>query len=131
MSELALFGGKGVVAASEWVSWPIVSDDERKAVLEVLDRGILSGLHAPATRAFEAEFAAAVGAKHALLTHCGTSALQLAVAAENIGVARFASDDPYTMLKSQRFGTSFNLDGIWGGNMYAGGAGAILPNKVT
>jgi len=53
------------------------------------------------------------------------------VAAENIGVARFASDDPYTMLKSQRFGTSFNLDGIWGGNMYAGGAGAILPNKVT
>jgi acetylornithine deacetylase/succinyl-diaminopimelate desuccinylase-like protein len=29
------------------------------------------------------------------------------------------------------FGTSFNLDGIWGGNMYAGGAGAILPSKVT
>ena len=26
---------------------------------------------------------------------------------------------------------SFNLDGIWGGNMYAGGAGAILPNKIT
>ncbi len=35
------------------------------------------------------------------------------------------------MLKMQRYGTSFNLDGIWGGNMYAGGAGAILPNKVT
>ena len=31
----------------------------------------------------------------------------------------------------QRYGTSFNLDGIWGGNMYAGGAGAILPNKIT
>lgn len=55
----------------------------------------------------------------------------LKVAAENLGVARFQSDDPYTMLKSQRYGTSFNLDGIWGGNMYAGGAGAILPNKVT
>ena len=27
--------------------------------------------------------------------------------------------------------TSFNLDGVWGGNMYAGGAGAILPNKIT
>src|SRR6185295_19609321 len=26
---------------------------------------------------------------------------------------------------------SFNLDGIWGGNMYAGGAGAIMPNKIT
>jgi len=55
----------------------------------------------------------------------------LKVAAENLGVARFQSDDPYTMLKSQRYGTSFNLDGIWGGNMYAGGAGAILPNKIT
>ncbi len=55
----------------------------------------------------------------------------LKVAAENVGVGRFISEDPYTMLKMQRYGTSFNLDGIWGGNMYAGGAGAILPNKVT
>jgi acetylornithine deacetylase/succinyl-diaminopimelate desuccinylase-like protein len=53
------------------------------------------------------------------------------IAAENVGVARFISDDPYTMLRMQRYGTSFNMDGIWGGNMYAGGAGAILPNKVT
>ncbi len=56
---------------------------------------------------------------------------EMNVAAENVGVARYISEDPYTMLKMQRFGTSFNLDGIWGGNMYAGGAGAILPNKVT
>jgi acetylornithine deacetylase/succinyl-diaminopimelate desuccinylase-like protein len=53
------------------------------------------------------------------------------VAAENVGVARYISDDPFTMLRMQRYGTSFNLDGIWGGNMYAGGAGAILPNKIT
>jgi acetylornithine deacetylase/succinyl-diaminopimelate desuccinylase-like protein len=55
----------------------------------------------------------------------------LKVAAENVGVARYISEDPFTMLRMQRYGTSFNLDGIWGGNMYAGGAGAILPNKVT
>jgi acetylornithine deacetylase/succinyl-diaminopimelate desuccinylase-like protein len=55
----------------------------------------------------------------------------LKVAAENLGVARFISDDPFTMLKMARYGISFNLDGIWGGNMYAGGAGAILPNKIT
>ncbi len=55
----------------------------------------------------------------------------LTVAATNVGVGRFISEDPFTMLKMQRYGTSFNLDGIWGGNMYAGGAGAILPNKVT
>ena len=53
------------------------------------------------------------------------------VAAENVGVERYIADDPFTMLRMQRYGTSFNLDGIWGGNMYAGGAGAILPNKIT
>jgi acetylornithine deacetylase/succinyl-diaminopimelate desuccinylase-like protein len=53
------------------------------------------------------------------------------VAAKNLGVARFISDDPFTFLKMARYGTSMNLDGIWGGNMYAGGAGAILPNKIT
>jgi acetylornithine deacetylase/succinyl-diaminopimelate desuccinylase-like protein len=53
------------------------------------------------------------------------------VAAENLGVARFIAEDPFTMLKMGRYGVSFNLDGIWGGNMYAGGAGAILPNKIT
>ncbi|MGE0039693.1 MAG: M20/M25/M40 family metallo-hydrolase [Vicinamibacterales bacterium] len=57
--------------------------------------------------------------------------VDMAVAAQNVGVARYISDDPFTMLKMQRYGLSFNLDGIWGGNMYAGGAGAILPNKVT
>ncbi len=51
--------------------------------------------------------------------------------AQSSGVARFMSDDPYQVAYDGRFGTSFNLDGIWGGNMYAGGAGAILPNKIT
>jgi acetylornithine deacetylase/succinyl-diaminopimelate desuccinylase-like protein len=55
----------------------------------------------------------------------------LKVAAENLGVARFISDDAFTMAKMARYGLSFNLDGIWSGNMYAGGAGAILPNKIT
>jgi acetylornithine deacetylase/succinyl-diaminopimelate desuccinylase-like protein len=57
--------------------------------------------------------------------------LDMKVAAENLGVARFISDDPFTMLKMAQYGVSFNIDGIWGGNMYAGGAGAILPNKIT
>ena len=61
----------------------------------------------------------------------GAKGTDLKVAAENLGVARFMYDDPYQVLKTQRYGQSFNLDGIWGGNMYAGGAGAILPNKVT
>ncbi len=57
--------------------------------------------------------------------------MDLKKSAENLGVARFISDDPFTVLKASRAGTAFNLDGIWGGNMYAGGSGAILPNKIT
>ncbi len=57
--------------------------------------------------------------------------MDLAVMAKNVGVARFKWDDPYMVIKGATFETSFNLDGIWGGNMYAGGAGAILPNKIT
>jgi acetylornithine deacetylase/succinyl-diaminopimelate desuccinylase-like protein len=52
-------------------------------------------------------------------------------AAKAVGVTRFIADDTTTMLKMLQYGTSFNLDGIWGGNMYAGGAGAILPNKIV
>ncbi len=57
--------------------------------------------------------------------------IDLEVAARNLGVARFMSDDPLEYLKLARYGISFNLDGIWGGNMYGGGAGAILPSKIT
>jgi acetylornithine deacetylase/succinyl-diaminopimelate desuccinylase-like protein len=57
--------------------------------------------------------------------------VNLKAAAENLGVGRFITDDPYTFLTMSRYGTSFNLDGIWGGNMFAGGSGAILPNKIT
>ncbi|MBI3490242.1 MAG: M20/M25/M40 family metallo-hydrolase, partial [Acidobacteria bacterium] len=61
----------------------------------------------------------------------GAERVDMKVAAENLGVARYISDDPFTMLRMARAGVSFNLDGIWAGNMYAGGAGAILPNKIT
>ena len=63
--------------------------------------------------------------------HAAAKGYDLKVAAKNLGVARFISDDPYTVLKMSSQGTSFNLDGIWGGNMFAGGSGAILPNKIT
>jgi acetylornithine deacetylase/succinyl-diaminopimelate desuccinylase-like protein len=57
--------------------------------------------------------------------------LDLEAAARTLGVARYKWDDPYMVIKGRSFETSFNLDGIWGGNMYAGGAGAIMPNKIT
>jgi acetylornithine deacetylase/succinyl-diaminopimelate desuccinylase-like protein len=51
--------------------------------------------------------------------------------AKNLGVARYIADNPFDVMRMQMTETSFNLDGIWGGNMYANAAGAILPNKIT
>jgi acetylornithine deacetylase/succinyl-diaminopimelate desuccinylase-like protein len=52
-------------------------------------------------------------------------------AAKNLGVARFIADKPLDIVIMSRHGTSFNVDGIWSGNMFPGGSGAILPNTIT
>src|SRR5260370_39218374 len=83
-AELALFGAAPVLPSGAHQVWPVVTDEERLAVARVLDRGILSGPFAPESRALEEEFARFVGAKHAVLTHCGTSALVVALAAAGV-----------------------------------------------
>ena len=78
--RIALLGGSPSVDRGAHRRWPEVTEEERRAVARVLDRAVLSGSTAPESVAFEDEFARFVGAKHAVLTHCGTSALHLAVA---------------------------------------------------
>ncbi|MDP9000688.1 MAG: DegT/DnrJ/EryC1/StrS family aminotransferase [Myxococcota bacterium] len=82
--ELALLGGTPVLAPESHRLWPVVGEEERRAVARVLERGILSGPYAPESRALEEEFARFVGAKHCLFTHCGTSALLVALAAAGV-----------------------------------------------
>jgi acetylornithine deacetylase/succinyl-diaminopimelate desuccinylase-like protein len=53
------------------------------------------------------------------------------VTAKSLGVARYIADKPIDIVTMQRYGVSFNLDGIWSGNMFPGGSGAILPNTIT
>jgi acetylornithine deacetylase/succinyl-diaminopimelate desuccinylase-like protein len=65
------------------------------------------------------------------MLHNAAKGVDLVAGAKNLGVERFMTDDPYEFLRLSRYGTSMNLDGIWGGNMFAGGSGAILPNKIT
>jgi acetylornithine deacetylase/succinyl-diaminopimelate desuccinylase-like protein len=69
-------------------------------------------------------------AKEAVLRQAAKG-YDLKAASQNLGVEGFISDDPYEVLKMSGYGTSMNLDGIWGGNMFPGGSGAILPNKIT
>ena len=84
-STLALFGGAPVVGPDAHRRWPILGDADRRGVLGVLDRGVLSGMYAPESAALEREFAAFVGARSAQLTHSGTSALEVALAAVGVG----------------------------------------------
>jgi dTDP-4-amino-4,6-dideoxygalactose transaminase len=80
----AVLGGVPALRRDSHRLWPIVTEEDRRSVLAVLERGIFSGGYAPAARAFEARFAEFVGARFALLTHCGTSALELALAAAGV-----------------------------------------------
>jgi dTDP-4-amino-4,6-dideoxygalactose transaminase len=82
--DLAVFGAVPVLSSDEHVKWPVIGEEERRAVARVLDRGVLSGPFAPEAAAFEEEFARFVGARHAVLTHCGTSALAVALAAAGV-----------------------------------------------
>ena len=84
----ALFGKTGPIQLIDPAShtlWPVIDQSSKDAVMRVLDRGVLSGSFAPESMAFQEEFASYVGARHALLTHSGTSALVVALAAAGVG----------------------------------------------
>ena len=51
MSEkLAIDGGTPVLKRSDYSNWPIITDDDRRFINEVLDSGIVAGGTAPAGR---------------------------------------------------------------------------------
>ena len=62
---------------------PQIGEEEKKAVMEVLDSGILA--QGPRVKSFEDEFASMCGTKHAIATTSGTTALHLALLAHGIG----------------------------------------------
>jgi len=65
------------------IAQPLIGDEEKQAVLEVLDSGILA--QGPRVKAFEEAFAALCGVKHAIATTSGTTALHTALLAHQIG----------------------------------------------
>ncbi len=86
METLALFGGEKAIAdiPEDLFKWPIVTQEDEDAVLDVLRRGAMSGTDV--TIKFEQEFAAWQGTKHALGFCNGTMALQAAMFAGKLGV---------------------------------------------
>jgi dTDP-4-amino-4,6-dideoxygalactose transaminase len=65
------------------IAKPLIGPEEKQAVLDVLDSGILA--QGPRVKAFEEAFAAMCGVKHAIATSSGTTALHASLLANGIG----------------------------------------------
>jgi perosamine synthetase len=80
------------------ISKPYIGEEEKKAVLEVLDSGML--VQGPRVAKFEEKFAAACGTKFAVATSSGTTALHLALLAHGIGPGDEVITTPFTFMAS-------------------------------
>lgn len=85
-SSLAIHGGQPAVSRTneDIFHWPIVTQEDEEAVLDVLRRGAMSGMDV--TLQFEKEFAEWQGMKYALAHNTGTAALHCAMFGCEIGV---------------------------------------------
>jgi len=84
-TELAINAGPKTVPDGMVKSWPPITQEDKDAVLAVMDSGHLHGTSAPNALALQEEWAAYCGAKYALVTNSGTSAIHMALAAAGIG----------------------------------------------
>ncbi|WP_409342626.1 DegT/DnrJ/EryC1/StrS family aminotransferase [Paenibacillus sp. MBLB4367] len=84
--RLALFGGTPAVQSGrgDMFKWPIITDEDEAAALEVLRRGAMSGTDV--TLQFEKEFAAWLNKEYALACNTGTASIHAAMFACQIGV---------------------------------------------
>lgn len=83
--KLAVNGGEKAIGKfnQELCVWPIVTDEDRKAIVDVLDKRAMSGTEI--TKQFEKEYAAWIGAKYALGYCNGTASLHAAMWACGVG----------------------------------------------
>lgn len=77
---------------------PQIGDEEKKAVMEVLDSGMLA--QGPRVKAFEEAFAEMCGTKFAIATSSGTTALHLALLAHGIGAGDEVITSAFTFIAS-------------------------------
>lgn len=84
--KLALFGGDKAVAADpgNLFKWPIITEEDEAAALDVLRRGAMSGTEI--TQRFEAEFAEWADTPYALAFNNGTASLQAAMYGCGVGI---------------------------------------------
>ncbi len=107
-NQLAILGGQPVTK-EPWPETNTIGDEEKQAVLEVLDSGVLSGFRASAGDDFwggpkvlelEKDWAAYYGVKHAVSFNSLTSGLNAAIGAVGIGPGDEVIVSPFTMSAS-------------------------------
>jgi dTDP-4-amino-4,6-dideoxygalactose transaminase len=81
-----------------YMAKPQIGDDEKQAVMEVLDSGMLA--QGPRVKAFEEAFAEMCGVKHAIATTSGTTALHVALLAHGIGPGDQVITSAFTFIAS-------------------------------
>lgn len=99
-STLAIAGGTPVLTRGDYGNWPIITDDDRRLINEVLDSGIVAGGTAPQVAALEREWAAYIGSKHCLTTCSGTAALHMALSAVGVAPGDEVITSAFTFLAS-------------------------------
>jgi dTDP-4-amino-4,6-dideoxygalactose transaminase len=99
MEKLAIDGGKPT-REKTWPAWPIVDEVDVEAVAAVVRGGKWSSNLGSEVRTFENEFAAYNGARHAIAVNSGSSALQVALAAQGIGAGDEVIVPTYTYVAS-------------------------------
>lgn len=80
------------------ISHPIIGDEEKRAVLEVLDSGML--VQGSRVARFEEAFARVAGVRHAVATSSGTTALHLALLAHGVGPGDEVITSSFTFIAS-------------------------------
>ncbi len=84
MPELALLGGRKA-KTKPFPEWPMYDEKERRALTEVLESRVWWRTPGTKTLEFERSFAAFHGARHGVAVTNGTAALEVVMAALNVG----------------------------------------------
>jgi perosamine synthetase len=78
------------------IAKPLLGEEEKRAVLEVLESGMLA--QGQKVAEFERNFAKFIGVKHAIATSNGTTALHATLLAHNIGPGDEVITSPFTFI---------------------------------
>lgn len=96
----AINGRKKTVPEGLRVKWPIVTQQDKEAVVKTLDDEILHGPYVPEVVALEKDFGNYIGTRYCIATNSGTAALHMAIAAAGIGPGDEVITSSFTFLSS-------------------------------